>query len=188
MLRHRLTSAVLMAALVVLPAVASGCGQEEHTDEPRREGLFIDLAGLEYNVYLTRQLNPRDAEDADYLPGTPEPPPGDTYYGVFINVCNVGGDDAETIPSARSFRIVDTQENEFEPLRLPEDNVFAYRAEPVEPHRCNPVEGSAAASGPTGGALLVFQLPTSAAENRPLELEIRPQSGTGEIARFELDI
>jgi hypothetical protein len=183
--RHRLTSAALACALALVPAVAAGCGQEHETEEPRREGLFVPLAGLHYNVYITRQLNLRDAEDRDYYRG-PDAPAGETYYGVFINVCNE--EDGETRPAARSFRVKDTQGNEFEPVELPEENVFAYRPGPIEPGACIPTLGSAAANGPTGGSLLVFRLPVEASENRPLELEIRPPAGGGEIAKIELDI
>jgi hypothetical protein len=187
MLRHRPTSAALACVLALVPAVAAGCGKGGHEEEgePRREGLFTSLAGLKYNVYLTRQLNLRDTEDADYLVNVEEAPPGESYYGVFVVVCN---DSDDTLPAARSFRIKDTQGNEFEPIDLPEENVFAYQPADIEPHRCIPQRGSAAASGPTQGALIVFRLPATAAENRPLELEVSPPSGTGELAVFELDI
>jgi hypothetical protein len=184
MQRLRLTSIALAGALALLAFGALGCQREPNLDEPQREGLFLDLAGLEYNVYLTRQLNLQDPEDKGYFQG-PEAPPGELYYGVFINVCNPGGD---PLPSSSSFRMHDTQGNEFEPVDLPRENVFAYHATTVEPHQCNPVEGSPAASSPTGGALLLFRVPVSASENRPLELEIRPPAGGNEKITFELDI
>jgi hypothetical protein len=184
--RHRLTTAALVCALALVPAVVAGCGQDHDLDEPRREGLFVDLAGLQYNVYITRQLNIADTEDAGYYKG-PDAPPGEAYYGVFINVCNERKD-SETRPAARSFRVRDTQGNEFEPVDLERDNVFAYQPAPVPPGECIPRLGSPAASAPTAGALVLFRLPNEAAENRPLELEIRPPAGGGEVARIELDI
>ena len=186
MLPRRLLSASAALLLAVL-LLGAGCGSSSE-EEAVREGLDTELGGMSYNVFITRQLNLRDPEDADYFKG-PDPPPGSTYYGVFLRACNDG---REPALAARSFKIVDTVGDEFEPVELPPDNVFAYRARQVGPQECIPVEASAAATGPTGGALLVFELPVSAGENRPLELEIMgafdPVEGKQQTARVELDI
>ena len=186
MLPRRLPSAAAALLLVVL-AVGPGCGGPSQ-EGAKREGLDIELGGVSYNVFITRQLNLRDPEDADYFQG-PDPPPGSTYYGVFLRACNHGTEPAQ---SASSFKIVDTFGAEFEPVDLPPDNVFAYRARQVAPEDCIPQEASAASTGPTGGSLLLFQLPVAAGENRPLELEILggldPAEGEQEAIRVELDI
>ena len=162
--------------------------QEEQIEEPHREGLNIPLAGLTFNLFITRQLNLRDPEDKDYFAG-PEAPPGRTYYGVFLRVCN-----EESVPAqaAQSFRIRDTQGGEYEPIELPSTNVFAYRPRQVAPEECIPKAGSLASFGPTGGAMLLFELPLTAGENRPLILEItgpgRDEHGEPQVAEIELDI
>ena len=166
----------LMAALAV---AAGGCGGEP--EEPIREGLGVDYEGLAYNVFITRQLYHRDVEDQAYYNG-PEPPSGFTDYGVFLQVCNEEGG---RHPATSHFKIVDTQGNEFEPLEVERDNLFAYRARPLARGECIPQEGSIASTSPTAGSLLLFRLPVATLENRPLELEV----GEGpEHRKIELDI
>lgn len=185
MLPRRLPSAAAALLLAVL-TLGLGCGGPSE-EGAKREGLDIELGGVTYNVFITRQLNLRDPEDADYFKG-PDPAPGSTYYGVFLRACNAG---EAPVQAAGSFKIVDTFGAEFEPVELPPENVFAFRARQVAPEECIPVEASAAATGPTGGSLLVFELPVAAGENRPLELEILgfdPAEGKQEAIRVELDI
>lgn len=178
-------------ALVVTVLLLAGCGQNVGEDpaEPRREGLALELEGATYNVFLTRQLNPDDVEDESYTQGIGSAPPGSAYYGVFLEVCNVS---EEPLQSASSFVIEDTQGNEFEPLEPVGHNSFAYEPAQVLPGDCIPPEGSVAAEGPTSGALLVFELPIEASENRPLELKIQDgfdfTAGEPHELTFELDI
>ncbi len=181
--------AVLAAIAVALPLAASGCGPEHDESEPKREGLAFKLDGLDYNVFITRQLNIRNPEDHDYYPG-PDAPPGSSLYGVFIEVCNEDSDGARQ--SASEFKIVDTQKNAFEPKELPESNFFAYHPAKLNAQECIPTVGGAAATGPTAGSMLLFELPISATENRPLELEVEgpfdAKTGKRETAKVELDI
>ena len=150
-------------------------------DEPAREGLALELDGVDYNVFITRQLNPRVPPDGAYV--TDEAPAGETLYGVFIQVCNHSNEPHETVSE---FIVKDNQENEFEPEELPEDNAFAYSARTLNPDECIPEAGSVAQLGPSAGSMLLFQLPLDATENRPLELELEGESG--ETLTFELDI
>jgi hypothetical protein len=172
----------LLAALLAgaLLAVA-GCGDPEE-GEPIREGLAHELGGLDYNVFITRQLNLSLPEDEAYYDGPPAPA-GSALYGVFIEVCNRGDEPAEAVDD---FHVTDTQGAEFEPVELPEENVFAYRPKVLQPEECIPARGSVPQLGPTGGAMLLFQLPQEATENRPLELEIADEAG--ESIEVELDI
>jgi hypothetical protein len=162
-------------------------GGEQHGEGAFREGLFEEYHGLEYKVFLTRQLNPRDPEDRAYIGlRGPEAPPGQVDYGVFVQVCNMGD---RPRPASRTMTVIDTLGNEFEPLRLAEDNVFAYRGGVLQPNDCIPDPVSIAAQGPVGGALLVYRLPLQATENRPLRLEVRDTArAEAEGLMFELDI
>jgi hypothetical protein len=186
MLRRSPRSVVAAAAALLLAVLSlAACGApEEHVEEPLREGLNIPLAGLTYNVFITRQLNLRDPEDRDYYRG-PEAPPNKAHYAIFLQACNDGDGPAE---AAREFKILDSQGAEFSPLPLEKDNIFAYRPISLPPQECIPNRLSTAAQAPAGGAVLMFLLPLAATENRPLELEIEPPSGRGEPARVELDI
>jgi hypothetical protein len=173
--------------LLCLAALAGGltaCDKDEEqgVDEPAREGLALDLDGLDYNVFITRELNIRIPPDDAYFDG-PEAKKDETLYGVFIQVCNNSEDARQTVDD---FRIKDNQGNEFEPEELPEDNQFAYHAGELLPDECMPEAGSVAQLGPTAGLMLLFRLPLANTEYRPLELEIQ---GEGDHhLTFELDI
>ena len=174
---RRLTLAACVLALGV-----AGCGDEEPgVDEPAREGLALELEGVNYNVFITRQLNPRVPPDGAYV--TDAAPPGEALYGIFIQVCNTSDEPRETV---REFVVHDNQGNGFEPEELPADNAFAYSPRTLQPDECIPEAGSVAQLGPSAGAMLLFQLPLEATENRPLELELEGESG--ETLTFELDI
>jgi hypothetical protein len=182
-----------IAACALSLALAGGvaaCGTDEDdigVEEPAREGLAIDIGGLDYDVFLTRQLNLAIPPDKAYYEGPPAEP-GHTLYGVFIQVCNLGDD---TLPSAEEIKVLDSQGNEFEPLELPEDNAFAYHPAELAKEQCIPESGSVAQQGPTAGSMLLFDFPLENTENRPLELEITSPASAqheSETKRFHLDL
>jgi hypothetical protein len=174
----------LLACLLALaaPLGLAACGDEEPgVDEPAREGLALELGGVDYNVFITRQLNPRVPPDEAYV--TEEAAAGETLYGVFIQVCNNSEEPRQTVSE---FTVRDNQENTFEPEELPEENQFAYQPRTLDPEECIPRAGSVAQLGPSAGSLLLFRLPLENTENRPLELELEGEDG--EMLTFELDI
>jgi hypothetical protein len=177
---------MLAAAVLALALVTSLGACSKKRDFPIREGLGLEVNGLKYTVFITRELNLRDPEDKSYFKG-PEAPPGSAYYGVFLQVCNEG---SKPLPAAADFTVVDTQGDHFQPVPLPATNDYRYKPDIVAPHRCLPTLGSMAQIGPTSGSLLLFKIPNAAVENRPLDLQIGA-SGTqnvGEKQRVELDI
>ena len=177
-----LRPALILGCLIALAGALVACGDEEPgVTEPAREGLALELGGVQYNVFITRQLNPEITPDDAYV--TEEAPPGESLYGVFIEVCN--NSDEARVPSD-DFVILDNQKNEFEPEDLPDDNQFAYHTRELDPQECIPEAGSVAQLGPTEGSMLLFQLPLQTTENRPLELEV--EDSEGETLTFELDI
>ena len=159
-------------ALLAAAALA-GCGNKEDADElgrhePVREGLAVEMGDLTYNVFITRQLNPRDAEDHGYYKGG-DPKPGNTFYGVFIQVCNKT---KTPLPAATEFTVTDTLGRVFYPTELGPENDFAYHGGTVDGQNCIPEINSAAWNGPIAGSMLLFDLPLENTENRPLELKI----------------
>jgi hypothetical protein len=160
--------AVCVLALVT---ALTGCGGSsgQGTEEPAREGLSLDLAGIDYNVFITRELNPQIPPDSGYYKG-PLAKKGEALYGVFLQACNNG---KHPLPTASSFTVVDNQGNEFHPTPLPADNDFAYQPTRLDAHECEPESGSVAQLGPTAGSMLLFRLPISNTDNRPLELEVQ---------------
>jgi hypothetical protein len=177
---------LMLLCLAVIAAGAAGCGTkdtEQGVDEAAREGLALPLDGIDYNVFITRELNPRITPDKSYVqPGT-SPDATHTLYGVFLQACNRG---KESSQAAERFKIVDSQGNEFEPEPLPESNEFSYQPQVLAPHECIPEIGSVAQLGPTAGSMLLFRLPLANTEYRPLELEIEGPGG-GHLT-FDLDI
>jgi hypothetical protein len=175
-----------LLCLAVLGVGAAACGDadvKQGVEEPAREGLALGLEGLDYNVFITRELNTRITPDKAYVAAGTEPKKGETLYGVFIQVCNRSNDPHRAVDR---FKIIDAQGNKFEPESLPEDNEFAYHPKELLPHECIPEAGSVAQLGPTAGAMLLFRLPLANTEYRPLELEIE---GTGgKHLTYTLDI
>ena len=178
-LARKLTSAAVCA--LVLAALA-GCGGEKEPN-PAREGLTVKVAGVEYTVYITRELNLKIPPDQAYYNG-PEAPPGQVYYGVFIQTCNPDGGPKLT---ADSFKITDNQGNVFHPTPIEDKNPFAYHPRVLARKECIPQAGSVAQLGPTEASMLLFKLPLSNTENRPLELEIEAPR-VAESRSIELDL
>ena len=186
MARPRLNLTVICALALVSLGVFTGCGKSSNDPgETVREGLSTPLGGLRYTVFLTRQLNLKNSEDEGYLPGHAEAPPGKGLYGVFLEACNKG--DSEAVASSR-FYIEDTQGSRFTPEGLDADNPFAYHGGPVPPENCEPARGSLAQQGPTSGAMLLFELPLAATENRPLELHIEGPYDAAEGKSSEAEV
>jgi len=174
--------ALLLAALVV-----AGCGKTEN-ELKGTEGSQVSINGLDYQVQISRQLNPHDQEDMSYTHGHPDPPPGEGFFGVFISVVNNNSGsmkDAERkMPiGIEKMKIVDTMGNEFRPIKADSPG-FAYVPSLLGPGGKIPLPSSAAQSGPIQGALILFQLPVSAQDNRPLKLVI---DGGGEKGEIQLD-
>jgi hypothetical protein len=181
-----------MCVLALAGAVVSGCGENPRENNASREGLPERVGKIDYNVYITRELNLRDVEDSGYYKG-PEAPPGFALYGVFLTACNPAvSATSRDVPSASDFTVIDTQGNRFRPLTISPGNIWAYHARPLKHQACVPKAGTLAASGPTNGSLLIFKLPLATLENRPLDLEIvsppDPRTGKPETGRIELDI
>jgi hypothetical protein len=118
------TAAVVCALAIAGGLVACGNDKKQGVEEPAREGLALDLGGVDYNVFITRELNLKVPPDQAYYDG-PAPGKGQTLYGVFIQVCNNSSDGPER-QTAEEFEIVDNQGNKFRPTELPADNEFAY--------------------------------------------------------------
>jgi hypothetical protein len=182
---------LLLLCLASSALVVPACGtadEEPGVDHPAREGLALEVGGVEYNVFITRQLNPRVAPDQAYVEEGTEAEQGETLYGVFLQACNRAHEsgDPASAEDVDAFKIVDSQGNEFEPEELPENNPFAYHPRELLPQECIPETGSVAQLGPTAGSMLLFRLPLANTEYRPLELELE---GPGdEHLTFELDI
>jgi hypothetical protein len=190
MARRRATAAVCSLALV-LSLGLSACentSPKKVRNGSEREGLAFPIAGIDYNVFITRELNLRITPDKAYYRG-PEPGKDQLLYGIFLQACNKGEKPART---AGRFTIVDNQGNTFHPIPLPRENAFAYHQATLLPDQCIPQAGSVAQLGPTAGSMLLFKLPLANTENRPLDLHIEAPFGItkarAETRSVELDL
>ena len=180
----------MLVALLVSGGLAA-CGKHRDEEAPlvqiESEGLYLKVGELKYQVQVSRQLNPADKQDRDYLLGIPEDEreltPEQVWFGVFLQVENEA---SEPMPPSGEIEIIDTQEDIFEPIELDDTNPFAYRAtEPIPPGERIPLADTVANDTPIQGSLLLFKLTLDALDNRPLELEIKSPEQTGII---DLDV
>jgi hypothetical protein len=184
----------LATAVAVLAATLglSACGDKE--DRPHKaetEGIYVTVGPLKYQVQISRQLNPTNIEDKDYLVGLGRFDRSlgndSVWFAVFIRVENDG---EKASRSAKEFELTDTQGNTFTPIELSAANTYAYRPGVVAgccPNGTIPAADSGAIEGPTQGALLLFKLPRATLTNRPLELKIN-QPGGLEEGLINLDV
>lgn len=178
MARHRRTTLSLLATLL-LAAMAfalSACGYSSDSKDVV-EGEPVQLGELQYNVVFSRFLNPKDNEDSAYLVGQPPAPPGHSYFGVFLEVQNES-EEAQTL--AGSFTIADAGHETYE--AIPSRSLYAlpFGGE-VESQEQIPILDSTPQQGPIEGAVVLFELPASASENRPLTLSIPGPEGPAEV-------
>jgi hypothetical protein len=179
-------TAVALAAATSLAACGSG-GEEPTAGET--EGIYVNTGDLKYQVQISRQLNAADFEDRDYLTGLPVADktlaPGEEWFAVFIRVFNTT---KEPHPSAAQFEIRDTTGQVFKPIAINTHiNRVAYKPAEVGAGDQIPVPGSLARENLTQGGLVLFKVPNTAYDNRPLELNITPPDG-GHEATVDLDV
>lgn len=187
---------IALAVLLAGVLLAAGCGSDTGTSSvatvkgtsESSEGTYLELGGLKYQIQISRQLNPSLPEDSDFLVGLPEgvtAGPDEIWFGLFMRVEN-DGDDPQ--PAASDFTITDTLDDTFRPVPLGSDNVFAYRAQTLQPGALLPNPDSAAGEGPVNGSLVLFKLKTSDLQNRPLILHINEGGASGESTSVEIDL
>ena len=175
--RTRLVLPLLAALVLGLVAMAvSACGYSSDSKDVV-EGEVVELGDLKYQVVFSRFLNPNDNEDAAYLVGQPPLPKGSTYFGVFLEVQNKSED---TQKLAESFTIEDADEETYE--AIPSESLYAFPlGGEVESQEPIPAPDSTPQQGPIEGSLVLFELPATASENRPLTLFIAGPEGPAEV-------
>jgi hypothetical protein len=177
-----LPAALVASALVATFALAA-CGEEEKREGA--EGEFIHVGDTDYQVQLTRLLNPQQRPDDSFLRGQPALPSDEAYLGVFLRVEN-DGDEPHRPP--RDMKVIDTQGNEYLPLDTGQSGFGLDFGSAIPAGDAAPPPNSPASFSPTSGALVLFRVKgTSATDNLPLVLEI-PVEGEEEPSRITLDV
>jgi hypothetical protein len=173
---------------LVLPIIAaaavtglSACGDDGPQKVAESEGTYVTIGKLEYQVQISRQLNPTDVEDRDYLVGVPpvqtELKPDEVWFGVFIRVKNP---DEKTHMTSGDFTLADTVDDEYFPVKT--TSLVGYAKTTLGPGDVFPHSNETASYGPTQGKMLLFKLTNATLDNRPLELKIKaPNGDEGEI-------
>lgn len=173
----RLLTVLLIAAFAL---VASGCG-EEHNEFEAKEGGRVELDNLYYQVQLSRQLNPKDVEDSYYTLDQPIPAKGEVYFGVFMRVDNEEHPTRVLPVGIDKMKIVNAAGKEYEPIEV-KGAGWAYAPAPLGKGAVLPIPDTPAYVGPIRGGLILFRVPLTELDNRPLVLEIEAPSGdVGEI-------
>ena len=173
----------LLALLAVAALAVAACGNDEKITSGD-EGQYINVGDAVYQVQLSRLMNPQDMPDNDYLRGQPALGPGQQYMGVFVTVQNDG---KKPYVPPRDMKVVDTQGNEYLPIDVSSTGFGLSFTDPIAPSKKTPAPDSPAATGPEGGALVLFRMSEdSVTQNLPLELKIPAPAGKESKIRLDL--
>jgi hypothetical protein len=182
----RRTIAIVMSLALV--AALSACGNKQNkTLKAETEGIYIDLGQLKYQVEISRPLNAADVEDREYLRGvTDQLGPEDVWFAVFVRVQN----ESDNVQKpATQFDITDTQEQEYNPVSIDKTaNVFAYDPVAIPGKGLLPNVNSIASQNSINGELLLFKMPRTTLDNRPLELKIHNPDDSQSFGTVNLDV
>lgn len=169
-----------LTARKVLPGVTQdelSAGQEP----------YFTVGGITYQIQESRQLNPY-SDDVTYFTGLKNAQSisgDDFWYGVFIWAKNQS---KRRLTTASKFVLTDSAGNSYQPTRL-NSNINPWGCYPAQlaQNDINPNPDSIAASGTSGGCMVLFELPTSVYSNRPLTLHLYAQ-GASTAASVDLDL
>ena len=175
--RHTLLLVLVLTAGVLAIALG-GCGRTTLTgvsqDELSAGGEpYFNLGNVTYQIEISRQLNPFGVEDVQYLAGVKDAqdlPADQLWFGVFLWAKN---QDKQVQNTADTFEIVDSEGTVYHPTALNASiNPYAWTSEALSQNQIEPLPGSTASNGSTGGGLVLFKLNDSVYDNRPLTLKI----------------
>jgi hypothetical protein len=187
--------AALLLAVAASTALAA-CGNShdvvtrgDNTGAGGVNASYLTVGNLQYQIEVSRQLNPADLEDQAYLSGLPASQqqlgPGQAWFALFVLVLNRSHQPGQ---SASSFVLHDTQDKAYAPIAAPPGNLYAYRPSLINPGNQLPALQTTAYEGPTQAAVLLYKLPVTAYDNRPLTLKITSPTDPSQSAMVELDV
>lgn len=194
--RPRKLRLALIALLLLGTLALSACG-DSHTrvttgtyaGESGANAPYLNVGPLVYEVQLSRELNPFNSEDSEYLQGlegsTAKLEPGQEWFAVFLQVYN---DTSHELPASSQITIYDTQGNTYSPIVPNSSNLFAYRGGGVPPKSQLPVPGTIADQVGSQGEVLLFKIQIVSLDNRPIEMKIVDPEEPSQFAQAELDV
>jgi hypothetical protein len=190
--RHTLLLILVLTAGVLAIALG-GCGRSTLTgvsqDELSAGGEpYFNLGNVTYQIEISRQLNPFGVEDVQYLAGVKDAqdlPANQLWFGVFLWAKN---QDKQVQNTADTFEIVDSGGTVYRPTPLNASvNPYAWTKQALSQNQIEPLPGSTASNGSTGGGLILFKLNDAVYDNRPLTLKIF-KPGDPKPADISLDL
>lgn len=155
------------------------------------DGVYITAGPVTYQLQISRQLNQYATEDRQYVAGLPSGTsstltPTQLWYGVFMWAKNQTNRPQKTTDN---FDIVDSAGNHYYPIPVSSSaNPYAWSSESLPPGETEPAPDTTASFGPTQGGLLLFKLPLSVYDNRPLILEIKSPTNGRVWGSISLDL
>jgi len=186
-LRRTFKNSGILVLLAVLATLAvSGCALDgrnnlkiiSQTELASGAEPYFFSGDMTYQVQESRQLNPFDVEDVQYLAGlkTAQSIPGnEMWFGVFLWAKNQSGHIETTTDH---FTMTDSSGATYYPVKLNAAvNPYAWTSQTLSPDGIEPSADSTAGYGPIGGGLILFELPVSVYSNRPLTLDVYGAAG-----------
>jgi len=171
--------AAAVGAIIVAAGLAA-CGQSNDPPTLENNGVYITAGPITYQLQVSRQLNQYATEDSQYVTGLPPGVsttlrPNQLWYGVFLWAKN---QTKRTLRTTDNIDIVDTEGTHYYPVPVnPAQNAYAWTAQSLAPGGTEPALDTTASFGPTGGSVLLFKLPTTVYDDRPLTLQLKGPTG-----------
>ena len=194
--RPHLPRALALVAVLGAALLLSGCGLSQRkvlsgvSQDVLSSGQepYFDVGGVTYQIQESRQLNPYSNTDVQFLTGlkgAQQISGSDFWLGIFLWAKN---QHRQTLNTASKFVLTDSAGNSYNPTPLnPNINPFAWTSTALGRDDIEPSADSIAGQGPVGGGLIIFDLPQSAYQNRPLTLHIyAPGSSTAGAVSLDL--
>ena len=182
----RRTLVVLMSLALVAGLTACG-NKKSRITHAETEGIYVDLGSLKYQVQISRPLNPNDIEDREYLRGVSDTlGPQDEWFAVFVRVQNESN---RFQRPATQYDITDTLNNTFNPVNVDtKANSFAYNPTGIPGKGLLPNPDSLPAQTSINGEMLLFKIPRTNLDNRPLILQIHDPQNFQTVDTVTLDV
>lgn len=180
-----------IAALAVLATAGlTACGDDETVHAAANEGIYFHSGPLTYQVQITRQLDPRQAMDAQLMQGlSPKnraKAPDELWYATFLRIENQTN--YVQLP-ATEFVVNDTNGDVFKPVPVnAAANSFAYVSSPLGAGDTYPNINSIPGQIDINGKMLLFKIPRAAIALRPLTLHIVNPTNPATSGSVKLDI
>jgi hypothetical protein len=184
--------ALLLCAAVSMLGLTACFKKEPVHKVADTEGIYVDAAGVSYQVQLSRELNPFATEDTSYLRGLPpltaKPNKQEEWFAIWMRAENLGKKPAKMLPLDQ-YSLEDTQGNVYKPVPLTNQNPLRYQPVTIPAHTTIPLQDSSAYFSPTQGEEMLFKINVSAYQNRPLTLHLLgPGSPGPALADVSIDL